>query len=336
MKKILTVVIPTYNMEKYLSNCLDSFIYDEKMEDVEILIVNDGSKDNSVKIAKKYEEKYPNIFKLIDKENGGHGSTINAGLKVATGKYFKVVDSDDWVDTNQFKKLIEILKETNADCVSCNYNEVYELQNKIVKKDCCIRETDKIYNLAEISDYKFVMHSMTFKTELIKDVRLQEKCFYVDVEYNIYCYSKCNTILYLNLNIYQYRLGRMGQSVSPQGFYKHRNNHKTVVNNIINFFNQVNNENLLDDGKSEQIKNYINNIINFHYSFYLSIYKIDKSTKNELIEFDEWLKQFSIFYTLTETNKMIRSLRKHGFKNMSWVITVRKIKAVINKILRRG
>ena len=332
MKKILTVVIPTYNMEKYLSNCLDSFIYDEKTKDIEVLIVNDGSKDNSVKIAKEYEEQYPNIFKLIDKENGGHGSTINVGLKIATGKYFKVVDADDWVDTKQFKQLIDLLKNSNADCISCNYNEVYELQNKIEEKDCCIRETGKIYDLSEVDDYKFIMHSMTFKTELIKDVRLQEKCFYVDVEYNIYCYSKCKTIQYSNLNIYQYRLGRVGQSVSVQGFYKHRDNHRTVINNIINFYNY----NLIDDKKSDKVKKYIVEIINFHYNFYLSIYKTDKETKKELIDFDEWLKEFSDFYTLTESNKIIRSLRQHNFKNMSSIIFVRKIKSVINKIFKRG
>lgn len=91
MKKVITIVIPTYNMEKYLSNCLESFIYDKQTNDIEVLIVNDGSKDNSINIANEYAKKYPNIFKVIEKENGGHGSTINAGLKVATGKYFKLI-----------------------------------------------------------------------------------------------------------------------------------------------------------------------------------------------------------------------------------------------------
>ena len=92
--KILSIVVPTYNVEKYLERCIDSLVYDEKvLNDLEILIVNDGSKDNSLQIAKKYEKQYPNTIKVIDKENGGHGSTINAGLKVATGKYFRVIDS---------------------------------------------------------------------------------------------------------------------------------------------------------------------------------------------------------------------------------------------------
>ena len=139
MNKILSVVIPTYNMEKYLKICLDSFIYDDKAHDLEVLIVNDGSKDNSLKIAQEYETKYPNIFKVIDKENGGHGSTINAGLKVATGKYFKAVDADDWVDTKELAKLLDYLKTADVDCVLTDFTFFYETNNstKLIQWNEC-------------------------------------------------------------------------------------------------------------------------------------------------------------------------------------------------------
>ena len=129
MSKILSVVIPTYNMEKYLEKCLNSFIYNEGADELEVLIVNDGSKDNSVNIAKEFEKKYPNIFKVIDKENGGHGSTINAGLKVASGKYFKVVDADDWVETDELKKLIREKPFTKI-------AEEYEVTDNAIRKWC--------------------------------------------------------------------------------------------------------------------------------------------------------------------------------------------------------
>ena len=104
--KLLTIVVPIYNTEKYLERCVESITPKDVLEDVEILLVNDGSKDNSLQIMKKYAAKYPDTVKVIDKENGGHGSTINAGLKVATGRYFKVLDSDDWFDTANFIKFV--------------------------------------------------------------------------------------------------------------------------------------------------------------------------------------------------------------------------------------
>ena len=105
-EKILTVTIPSYNVEAYLEDCLESFVNSEVMDDIEVLIVNDGSSDNTVKIAQRYVDKYENTFRLINKENGGHGSTINTGVREAKGKYFKVVDGDDWVDTRDRKSVV--------------------------------------------------------------------------------------------------------------------------------------------------------------------------------------------------------------------------------------
>ena len=98
MKKVLTIVVPAYNVEKYLKNCLDSFVDVNILNSIEILVVDDGSTDKTADIAKNYEKKYPNSFRLLSKENGGHGSTINYAIPRASGKYFKVVDGDDWVD----------------------------------------------------------------------------------------------------------------------------------------------------------------------------------------------------------------------------------------------
>ena len=108
--KVLTIIVPVYNTEKYIKRCLDSLDNKETNPKVEVLIVSDGSKDNSIKIAKEYEKKEPNTFKVIEKENGGHGSTINKGLELATGKYFRVLDSDDWVDNKNFIEYVKDLE----------------------------------------------------------------------------------------------------------------------------------------------------------------------------------------------------------------------------------
>lgn len=111
MEKILTITIPSYNVEKYLDETLPHYFDERVLPDIEILIVNDGSKDNTLAIANGYHEKYPESVFVIDKPNGGHGSTINAGIAAARGKYFKVIDADDWVDTESFVKLIDTLKK---------------------------------------------------------------------------------------------------------------------------------------------------------------------------------------------------------------------------------
>ena len=116
MEKVLTITIPSYNVEKYLNQTLDSFIQEEILADIEVLIVDDGSKDRTPLIGKEYEEKYPGTFRVISKENGGHGSTINRGILEARGRYFKVVDGDDWVNTGDFVKLVKPLRPVRGLC----------------------------------------------------------------------------------------------------------------------------------------------------------------------------------------------------------------------------
>lgn len=131
MKKILTVTVPSYNVEKFLENTLDSFVDERVLDDIEVLIVDDGSKDKTAEIGRKYEEKYPDTFRVISKENGGHGSTINRGIGEAKGKYFKVVDGDDWVDQDGFAELIQRLKTCDADYVFTNYYEVNDVTGEL-------------------------------------------------------------------------------------------------------------------------------------------------------------------------------------------------------------
>ena len=113
MNKILTIIIPTYNMEKYLRRCLDSLIIDEEgMKQLEVLVINDDSKDSSSQIAHEYQDKYPDTYRVIDKENGNYGSCINRGLKETTGKYVKVLDADDWFDNKSLMLFLTKLVQT--------------------------------------------------------------------------------------------------------------------------------------------------------------------------------------------------------------------------------
>ncbi len=220
MEKVLTITIPSYNVEKYLNQTLDSFIQEEILEDIEVLIVDDGSKDRTPLIGKEYEKKYPGTFRVISKENGGHGSTINRGILEARGRYFKVVDGDDWVNTGDFGKMVKALKTCEADYVVTNYYEVNDKTGEKTPKDYKELSGKKIWKFEEAAAVtQLSMHSLVIKTEILKNnhIRLDEHCFYVDVEYILYPVPYVKTVQYLDLYVYMYRLAVMTQSVSHPG-----------------------------------------------------------------------------------------------------------------------
>lgn len=222
--KLLTVAIPCYNSQEYMARAIDSLLTGQ--DDIEIIIINDGSKDKTKEIADDYVKSYPSIVRAIHKENGGHGSGVNMGLKHATGLYYKVVDSDDWVDEAALKSIIDKLKEMVAadkgpDMFISNY--VYEKVGRDKKKvidynGALPKET--IFTWDDIKRFKasqnIIMHSVIYKTQLIKDCNLElpEHTFYVD---NIFVYVPLpyvKTMYYLDVDLYRYFIGRDDQSVN--------------------------------------------------------------------------------------------------------------------------
>ena len=177
--KLLSFAIPCYNSESYMKHCIESIL--PGGEDVEIIIVDDGStKDRTAEIADEYAKKYPSIVKAVHQENGGHGEAVNTGLKNATGLYFKVVDSDDWVDIDAYMKILEKLRQfkdegSQIDMVLANY--VYEKEGAKHKK--VMRQTgfpkDRIFTWSDIKHfYKghyILMHSVIYRTEMLKKCR---------------------------------------------------------------------------------------------------------------------------------------------------------------------
>ena len=225
MKKI-SFTVPCYNSEDYMERCIDSLLV--AGENVEIIIVNDGSKDNTKKIADRYQKEYPTIVKVIHKENGGHGSGVNVGIKKATGKYFKVVDSDDWLDKDALLKLLDEItqlekRKKEPDLIVCNYiyDHLYENEQKVMS----YKNVFPIGNICtwndifhfNISQY-LLMHSLFYKTSVLKEskVKLPEHTFYVD---NIFAYQPLpfvKSICYFDLDLYHYFIGREDQSVNEK------------------------------------------------------------------------------------------------------------------------
>ena len=224
--KYISFAIPCYNSEAYMAQAIESIL--PGGEDVEILIVNDGSKDRTAEIGKEYEEKYPGIVKLINKENGGHGDAVNAGLSHASGKYFKVVDSDDWVDRISLMKILNVLKnfeeeEQAVDMLIANY--VYEKvgmeHKKVIRYDNVLPE-NQILKWDEIGQFHIgqyiLMHSVIYRTDMLKlcQLTLPKHTFYVDNIYVYYPLPHVRTLYYMNVDFYRYFIGREDQSVNEK------------------------------------------------------------------------------------------------------------------------
>lgn len=224
--KYISFAIPCYNSQDYMAHAIESIL--PGGEDVEIIIVNDGSKDRTSEIAHDYMEKYPTIVKVVDKENGGHGDAVNSGLTHATGKYFKVVDSDDWVDEEALLKVLDMIKgfvkdESEVDMVIANY--VYEkvgmTHKKVIRYDNVLPE-NQIFKWEDIGHFRLdqyiLMHSVIYRTEMLKlcQLELPKHTFYVDNIYVYYPLPHVRTLYYMNVDLYRYFIGREDQSVNEK------------------------------------------------------------------------------------------------------------------------
>ena len=223
--KLLTFTIPCYNSQDYMRHCIESIL--PGGEDVEILIVDDGSTDNTAAIADEYARKYPTIVRAIHQENGGHGEAVNAGIRNATGLYFKVVDSDDWVDEEAYLKILDKLREIAGGSVTLDMllaNYVYEKVGVTHKK--VMRQLgfpkDQVFTWSDVRHfYKghyILMHSVIYRTKLLREcgLELPKHTFYVD---NIYVYKPLphvRTMYYMDVDFYRYFIGREDQSVNEK------------------------------------------------------------------------------------------------------------------------
>lgn len=221
MDKILTVIIPTYNMEDYLRYCLDSLLIKDNFKQLEILIINDGSKDSSSAIGHEYELLYPEVFRVIDKENGNYGSCINRGLKEAKGKYVKILDADDSFHTEHFESFVSFLVETDADLILSDF--VVVNVNREVKKTIRYRfGEEKLYDFNSICNThtfkNMQMHAVTYRREnlLNFEYRQTEGIAYTDQQWIFLPMMTVKLVACFNHSVYKYLIGREGQTVNSK------------------------------------------------------------------------------------------------------------------------
>ena len=239
MDKILSIIIPSYNSKPFLAKCLDSLLC-ECTDELDIIVVNDGSTDGCEKIAEEYIEKYPDSISLINKENGGHGSAINAGSEKAVGKYLKALDADDWFLTENLPAFVNALKETDADVVLTPHHTINISNGEVKNWRCFPSQFGKKYTMDEVMsnwkdfDRSLTFHGITYRTDFYKSegIRLSEKVFYEDHEYATFPCCKAKSILPLDLFIYEYRIGDVTQSVSAENQLKRIGHTETVLRSM--------------------------------------------------------------------------------------------------------
>ena len=241
--KLITFTVPCYNSAAYMDRCVETLL--PAGEEAEIILVDDGSKDDTGKIADAYAEKYPNIVKVIHQENGGHGEGVNQGIRNASGMYFKVVDSDDWLDAEALQKIMQTLRgfaamEQPVDLLMCNY--VYEhvvdnTHHTVSYKS--ILPQDRVFAWDEIGRFppsqNILMHTVIYRTQILRDsgLELPKHTFYVD---NIFVYQPLpfvKTMYYMDLDLYRYFIGRADQSVNESIMVKRVDQQLRVTKHMI-------------------------------------------------------------------------------------------------------
>lgn len=221
MKKILSIIIPTYNMEDYLNYCLSSLLIKEGLEMVEVLVINDGSKDSSLKIAIDFEARYPETFRVIDKENGNYGSCINRGLQEATGKYVKILDADDSFDTEAFATLVSALTQYDADMFITDFVTVNSSREETSHSHRPLPTGEPIdsEDLFAVTHGSIInMHEITYRTENLRAMgyKQTEGISYTDMEWTMMPLSSVRDAYYIDIPVYRYLVGRVGQTIDPK------------------------------------------------------------------------------------------------------------------------
>lgn len=273
MEKQLTIIVPTYNMEKYIHSCIDSLLIPE-LDLLEVLIVNDGSTDSSLDIAKEYEKKYPQSIRVINKPNGNYGSCINAALPLANGKYIKILDADDTFDSDELVKFVDLLPDIDDDAIITSFVKVNEAGVLVRNVDLSVYNVDcgKTYQREEafassLKNYT-PMHRIAYKRDVFRSISYHqtEGISYTDIEWATVPMSMCKTFRFLDLKLYRYLVGREGQTVDPVRLRKSLGNLFIVASSLINNWKFI---------QDKSAKQYIfSHTLDFHKLFYTEILNI--------------------------------------------------------------
>ena len=248
-RKLLTVSIAAYNMEAYLHQALDSLIDERVIDELEVFVVDDGSTDRTLEIAQEYAAKYPGSIFAVHKENGGYGTTVNYSIAHATGKYFKLLDGDDWFDTEELVKLVTVLRRLDDDVVYTSYriayaNGTFRYANGIGDLEEMSKE-GKVVQLEDVKAFPGI-HGAFYKAETLRKagLGLPAHRLYTDMFYNDIPLAFCERARFFDFCVENWRHEREGQSSSRQSLVSHADELKLNVIDLLHFYESAKEEEL--------------------------------------------------------------------------------------------
>ena len=311
-EKVLTVSVAAYNVENYLADALESCL--SVIDDLDIIVVNDGSSDGTLAVAREWETKYPNSIRIIDKVNGGYGSTINASIPLARGKYFRYLDGDDWFDEECLSDYVRVLGNSREDAVVTPFKEVYENGADSRMRDCLSFLREDSYEVDSLdSAWEIGACCIAYRTDLIKDsgFSMTERCFYTDLEYAFIPMVKVRTLRVLHNAVYLYRIGREGQSISIDGLRKH---YSDIIRVRARLLREIGEKDCL---ASEYLQGCLVRECCAAYRF-LCLCGPDSGIKTELRSFDTLIKRDypDLYLRMSKSSKRVALLRLTRF--LAW------------------
>lgn len=294
--KTLTFLVPCYNVANCVRHCIDSMLVDSILDDIEILLINDGSKDNTLEVLKEYEERHPSVIRVINKKNGGWGTAINLGIREAKGKYLKEVDADDWLSSENLKEYIDFLKDNNIDYIATDYTEYFKATEKyehhtyqkgIYNNPMSLNDFWENHSYA----WDFPIHAITYRAQVLRDndIKVGDR-YYGDIEYNLYPLPYVQTICVIPINVTVYFRGSDEQSTSTAGYAKHYKDYAAMSQRITLFYHNL--PTRIHPNLYHFIKSTIQGTLLRAYNIMLSpIYAgTTKGTRKDLRQYDNWLK----------------------------------------------
>ncbi len=313
----LTIVVPAYNAAAYLDKCVRSMVASNALPQLDIIIVNDGSTDETSTIAERYNDRYPDSVRVITKENGGHGSTINEALRWARGKYFKVVDSDDWVSPSGLAALLGLLGSVDADVVLSPYLRHFSdsgIEELVALPGGSQSTTVLTKSFAECGFRRPLhMHELCYKTAILRDIdlTLDEHAFYVDQEYVLYPIPRLQTVAAQQTPVTVYRLGTQEQSVNRRNVVKNCEQHRRVVFSCVEHFLRVLSD--LAPAQRQYMEMHLGRLISTQFHIYL-LMPPNQETRDRMRQFYVEITELTGDTLRPKYDPLVGSLIASGFR----------------------
>ena len=351
-KKLLTICVPSFNSQSTLARTLKTLVNTENLSKIQIIIVDDGSHDGTFVVGEEYVNLYPDSIMMVSKPNGGHGSGINTGIKYAVGTYYRVVDSDDWVDSSALDAELGYIYEhgSKTDLIYTPYHIVdqetgnssaWPLSEKIQKER--IYTFDELVKEVGVENFYFTMAGTSFRTEMLRTINIQlmEKTFYTDSEFILKPIPYVDKVVFLPKYVYKYLRGQAEQSVAPLSFVRHYSDHEKILKELILFEKKTE--------MSESKRQYFTYILKQHLiTNYRILTEFNPNTDDAVAkakEFDSWLKENGLaYYSWADGLMNVRSLRRSGYspntikqlqkkKNKTKLLSKTKLKNFVKKVI---